>query len=112
MYLEIPAGVGFSIGPEDEIITDEIVVRDTINALRLFYARFPAYKKNELYFAGHGYASVYIANIAKGIIEQNNDPYTIFNDDFQLKGILVGNPCMTPDECYASGTEKHSYYHY
>lgn len=104
--------MGYSVGPTDETITDEIMTNDAILSLRMFFARFPAYKKNDLYLAGHGYASVYITNIAKAIVEENNDPYVIFNDNFLLKGILLGNPCMTPDECFASGIEKRSYYHY
>lgn len=61
---------------------------------------------------GHGYASVFISYIAQRIIESNKDPYSIFTDKFNLKGILVGNPCMKPDECHATGAQKHSYYHY
>lgn len=78
----------------------------------MFLARFPSYRKNDLYLTGHGYAAVYIANMAKAIIEENNDPYVIFNDDFKLKGIMIGNPCLAPEECMASGAEKSSYFHY
>ena len=62
--------------------------------------------------AGHGYAGVYITYLAKQIIDENNDPFVIYNDNFNLKGIIAGNPCTRPDECYASGIGKHSYYHY
>lgn len=75
-----------------------------IVSLRLFFARFPAYRKNDLYLTGHGYAAVYNVKISKYIIEENNDPYVIYNDNFNLKGILLGNPCISPDECHASGT--------
>ncbi len=81
-------------------------------ALRMFLARFPSYKKNDLYLTGHGYAGVYIANIAKAILEENNDPRVIYRDDFKLKGILMGNPCVGEGECFASGAEKHSSFHY
>lgn len=38
-------------------------------SLRLFFARFPAYRKNDLYLSGHGYAAVYNVKLAKYIIE-------------------------------------------
>lgn len=65
-----------------------------------------------MYLAGHGYAGVYITYLAKQIIDENNDPFMIYNDNFNLKGIIAGNPCTRPDECYASGIGKLSYYHY
>jgi carboxypeptidase C (cathepsin A) len=42
----MPAGVGFSDGPEDETITDESFTKDAIYTLRQFFARFPTFKKN------------------------------------------------------------------
>lgn len=110
--MELPAATGFSLGPEDKIISDEVFTDETMSALRLFFARFPSYKKNEMYLTGHGYGGVHVAYVAKRIIEENNDPYSLWNDKFKLTGILVGNPCVRPDECYATGSEKLSYYHY
>ncbi len=37
-------------------------------AIRLFFARFPSYKKNEFYLTGHGYGGVFAAYLAKEII--------------------------------------------
>jgi len=65
--------------------------------LNIFLARFPSFKKNELYLTGHGYASVFISYLSKKIIDSNKDPYSIFVDKFNLKGILLGNPCMKPE---------------
>jgi serine carboxypeptidase-like clade 2 len=70
----------------------------------LFFVRFPSYRKSELYLTGHGYAAVYNIKLAKEIIEENNDPFVIYNDNFNLKGTLLGNPCINPDECHSSGT--------
>ena len=69
LYLEVPAGVGFSIGQMESVIKDEDVVEDIMLALRLFYSRFPTYRKNELYLTGHGYAAVYIVKTSRQIIE-------------------------------------------
>lgn len=85
---------------------------DATAGLRAFYARFPSYKKNDVYLTGHGYGATQIAYVAKLIIDENNDPYPIYTDKIKLKGILVGNACVRPDECFATGTGKYSEYHY
>jgi len=81
-------------------------------ALNLFLARFPSYKKNELYLTGHGYGAVFITFLSHLIIEANKDPYSIFVDKFNLKGVLLGNPCIKPEECHATGAQKQSIFHY
>lgn len=53
-----------------------------------------------------------MAYLAKAIIEENNDPHVIYNDNFKLKGILVGNACVRPDECFSTGSSKYSEFHY
>jgi serine carboxypeptidase-like clade 2 len=68
LYIELPAGTGFSEGP-DEAINDESYTTDFMYSMREFFNRFPAYKKNDLYLTGHGYGAVNVAYIAKQIIE-------------------------------------------
>jgi len=46
------------------------------------------------------------------MIKLNQDPFAIYYDKLNIKGVLLGNPCMKKDECYASGSEVSSYYHY
>jgi len=77
----------------------------------MFLARFPSYKKNLVYLSGHGYAGVYVTYLSREIIHSNKDT-AIFIDKINLKGILLGNPCTLKDECYASGSNVLSYYHY
>ena len=96
LFLEIPAGVGYSDGPTENI-TDATYNIDALYTIRNFFGRFPSYKKNDFYLAGHGYGAVNIAYLAQTIIDENNDPLTIYNDDIKLKGILIGNPCVRPD---------------
>lgn len=43
---------------------------------------------------------------------RNADPFSIFNDKWNLKGIMMGNPCVKPEECYAAGSYRSSKYHY
>jgi hypothetical protein len=69
-------------------------------------------KKNDLFLAGHAYAAVFVTHLAKEMIDRNLDPFSIYNDKWNLKGIMMGNPCVKPDECYATGAYKSSRYHY
>ncbi len=109
--MDLPAGTGFSEG-SNKTITDESFAVDASAGIRAFYARFPSYKKNDVYLTGHGYGAVQIAYLSKQIIDENNDPYPIFTDKIKLKGILVGNACVRPDECFSTGSSKYSEYHY
>ena len=61
LYIESPAGVGFSYGqtPEDLIHTDMTQSEDAFAALQDFYMAFPAYKNNSLYITGESYAGIY-----------------------------------------------------
>ncbi len=67
-----------------------------MTAIELFLHRFPQLQKLPFYISGHGYASVYITNLAQAIIKNNKDPLVIFNLKINLKGILLGNPCVKP----------------
>ena len=43
-----------------------------------------------MYLTGHGYAGVYLTYVAKEMIDENNDQFVVFNDVWNLKGILAG----------------------
>lgn len=73
-------------------------------ALRLFLDRHSNLKKNDLYIAGSGYGAIFAAKFARDIIDANNDPASVFEDKVALKGLLLGNPCVNSDECFASGS--------
>ena len=104
LYLEAPAGVGFSESLSNDTITDDIVAEELINALSIFLDRHNTLKKNELYISGSGYGAVFATYLAREIINRNNDPFRIFWSKINIKGLLLGNPCVNPDECFASGS--------
>lgn len=66
LYLESPAGVGFSKGNPSS--SDHNVTTDNLNALTYFFTRFPTYLKNDLYIAGTGYAGIYGPYLALRIL--------------------------------------------
>lgn len=75
-----------------------------IDALGIFLDRHRNLKKNDLYISGSGYGAIFASHLARKIIERNKDESLIFWDKINLKGLLLGNPCVNPDECFASGS--------
>jgi carboxypeptidase C (cathepsin A) len=79
VYIEMPAGVGFSTCDEMEDkgvcykmvdnktseLTDELVANETFMAVQnLFRMKFPELLKNDLYLSGESYAGIYVPWIA------------------------------------------------
>lgn len=58
LFLESPAGVGFSFCEEgtDCVHTDESTAADTADFFREFYKHYPELKSNDLYITGESYA--------------------------------------------------------
>lgn len=91
LYIESPAGVGFSIAskPEDLIFSDEKVTNDNLGALLSFYEKFPELKSKDLYISGESYAGVYIPFFADKILNYNLQSKE--EDKINIKGVLIGN---------------------
>jgi carboxypeptidase C (cathepsin A) len=66
VYLESPAGVGFSIcgDPKECVYDDYTSSDDNIIALRNFFLKFPEFAKHELYLTGESYAGIYVPYLA------------------------------------------------
>ncbi|XP_067327264.1 lysosomal protective protein [Anolis sagrei] len=84
LYLESPAGVGYSYSTDGETtISDSQVAEDNYQALQSFFAKFPDFASNPFYVFGESYGGVYVpsltAKIAAGDAKVN------------LKGFGVGN---------------------
>jgi carboxypeptidase C (cathepsin A) len=95
LYLEAPAGVGFSYATnkQDYTTNDTQTAADNYAALQAFFADFSEFRGNEFYISGESYAGVYIPSLAEVILKGNRAG----EDYINLAGILVGNGC--------SGTE-------
>jgi carboxypeptidase C (cathepsin A) len=103
--------VGFSDWPDGVILDDNNVATYNLNALLAFFVKFPNLKKNDFYIAGESYAGVYIPYLAYEILKYNRLPSSK-TTIIKLKGIMVGNPCTHPTECFipgSNGTSMHQY---
>ena len=87
IFLESPAGVGFSYCNYDNCTnSDTSTAVDNHNVLKAFYKGFPEFAQNDFYITGESYAGVYCPTLAEQIM---NDASNKIN----LKGLAVGNGC-------------------
>ncbi|XP_054429642.1 lysosomal protective protein isoform X1 [Pteronotus mesoamericanus] len=83
LYLESPAGVGFSYSNDKLYATNDTEVAESnFEALQDFFCLFPEYKDNELFLTGESYAGIYIPTLAMLVMQ---DP------SMNLQGLAVGN---------------------
>jgi len=89
IYLESPAGVGFSYCNDNDIDTDDTKsANDNLQALLAFFDKFPKYLRNDFYISGESYAGIYVPFLAYFVTQYNEGPSS---RKINLKGILVGN---------------------
>lgn len=94
LYIEQPAGVGFSYcdSVKDCSFDDHKSGEDNLTVVLEWFEKFPEYKNNDLWISGESYAGVYVPYLA-WYIDQHNVEYadddTVFKPN--LKGFAVGN---------------------
>jgi carboxypeptidase C (cathepsin A) len=67
IFIEAPAGVGFSICPDaaECKFTDDSTASDNLIAvLNIFLMKFPELQSNDIYITGESYAGIYIPTLA------------------------------------------------
>ncbi|XP_031702447.1 lysosomal protective protein [Anarrhichthys ocellatus] len=84
LYLESPAGVGYSYSDDKKYATDDDqVADDNYKALQSFFAKFPNFTQNEFFIFGESYGGIYVPTlslrVAAGAAKIN------------FKGFSVGN---------------------
>ncbi|OWM89997.1 serine carboxypeptidase 24-like [Punica granatum] len=94
LFLESPAGVGFSYtntSSDLEDTGDKRTAQDALIFLIRWMARFPQYKYREFYISGESYAGHYVPQLAMKVHDYNKGrSRPILN----LKGFIVGNAVM------------------
>ncbi|KAI5069244.1 hypothetical protein GOP47_0015545 [Adiantum capillus-veneris] len=90
IYLESPAGVGFSYqNVTTDYSTDDLkTAKDVHSFLLKWFEEYPEYQSNSFYVSGESYAGVYVPTVTQEIVAGiQNGTTPIIN----LKGYLVGN---------------------
>lgn len=73
LYIESPAGVGFSYcgNVADCTFNDETSAQDNLTVVLEFFKKFPEFGQNELYISGESYAGIYVPYLAWHIDQYN-----------------------------------------
>ncbi|KAE8715506.1 Serine carboxypeptidase-like 40 [Hibiscus syriacus] len=99
LFLESPAGVGFSYSKNSSDYTDvgdKRTAEDSYVFLLNWLERFPQYKTRDLFITGESYAGHYVPQLASYILSRNKGTnQTVIN----LKGIAIGNAWIDDDIC-------------
>ena len=90
LYIESPAGVGFSYcnSTEDCTFDDNSSADDNLQALLEWFKSYSEYLTNDLYISGESYAGIYVPYLVDRIDTYNNETS---GDKLNLVGFMVGN---------------------
>ncbi|RHY85310.1 hypothetical protein DYB35_013892 [Aphanomyces astaci] len=102
VFLESPAGVGFSQPVlNDTDYNDDFTTDRAYEFLVEFYAKYPRYKNREFYITGESYAGIYIPYLASKLVQT---PIAEVN----FTGFAIGNPFT---DQVADGNSNMDYYY-
>ncbi|GMH85446.1 hypothetical protein TrST_g499 [Triparma strigata] len=92
VFLESPAGVGFSESTNsgDYTVGDERTAQDTLEFVKGFLEAFPQYKGAPFWITGESYGGHYVPGATKAIVDYNSN-VSKDDDKINIKGFLVGN---------------------
>lgn len=102
IFLESPAGVGYSYAADGDITADDdTTATQNHRALQSFFDKFPQFKNRELYLTGESYGGVYLPTLAVLVDEDKS---------MNLKGVAIGNGYLDANKL-AESLIFFSYYH-
>ena len=84
VFIEQPAGVGFSQAPADMKYGDEEAATDNHQFLLNLLVKYPQYKANNLFISSESYGGHYMPTLAVKIVKSADIP--------NFKGVFLGNP--------------------
>jgi carboxypeptidase C (cathepsin A) len=92
LYVEAPAGVGFSFSNNQNDYTtgDAQTAKDNFVAIQQFFLRFPHLQSNDFYISAESYGGHYVPTLAQVILNEGS----LSN----FRGFLLGNPLTDMDE--------------
>ena len=101
LFLESPAGVGFSYSnttSDYDRSGDKSTAKDAYVFLINWLERFPEYKTRKFYITGESYAGHYVPQLAYTILVNNKFSQQSIN----LKGIAVCSKTTTANNAYVT----------
>ncbi|CAI9769456.1 unnamed protein product [Fraxinus pennsylvanica] len=97
LFLESPAGVGFSYSNTTSDYKkngDRRTANDNLVFLLNWLERFPEYKNRDFYISGESYAGHYVPQLAHNILYHNKKAK---RNIINLKGIIIGNAVINDE---------------
>ncbi|XP_060591546.1 lysosomal protective protein-like isoform X2 [Ruditapes philippinarum] len=83
LYLEAPAGVGYSYSDDKNYTTDDDqVASDNFLALQDFFSKFPEYANHDFYVTGESYGGIYVPTLSSRFVDAKAANF---------KGMVIGN---------------------
>ncbi|KAK1298786.1 Serine carboxypeptidase-like 27 [Acorus calamus] len=110
LFLESPAGVGFSYSNTSSDLHnsgDQRTAEDAYNFLVNWFERFPQYKNRDFYITGDSYAGHYVPQLSQIVYRKNKG---VQNPIINFKGFMVGN-AVTDDFHDLVGTFEYWWTH-
>ena len=105
LYIDSPAGVGFSKSADlKQPFNDEKTAKGLVAALKNFFAEFTDYANNEFYISGESYAGSYIPALTEEIYKE--EPKAV-----NIKGVLIGNGVTNIETDIERSMVEFAYYH-
>jgi len=98
LWLDQPAGVGFSYGEETDT-NEEMISEDAYYFLQAFFKKHPEYAANPLFIVGESYGGHYAPSIAHRVW-RGNKALVDGAIHLNLGGLAVGNGLTDPEEQY------------
>lgn len=92
IYIDQPAGVGFSTGRTTEH-NEKDIKEEMYIFLQEFFKSHPKRQKNDFYIVGESYGGHYVPNVASRVLEGNEREGSI---NINLKGVAIGNGLTDP----------------
>lgn len=83
LYLEAPAGVGYSYSDDKNYTTDDDQVSwNNYLALKDFFTKFPEFVHNDFYVTGESYGGIYVPTLSVRVLADKS---------INFKGMAIGN---------------------
>jgi len=90
IFLESPAGVGFSYTKNGSTVTnDEVTSQNNYGFLKSWFKAYSEYSNNDFYITGESYAGIYTPTFGQRIWEGKASG----DNNINFKGIAAGNGC-------------------
>ena len=103
LFVDNPVGTGFSYVNTDSFVHELQEMADQFLVfLEKWFALFPEFEHDDLYFAGESYAGQHIPYITKSIMDRNAKAAQAGKTLWNLKGLLIGNGWISPTDQYQS----------